>query len=110
MSFNLITNRLFSFPLSRAFMFLAALSGIFLFNGIVKDGTVEFVGPAPINIGGGQFRFDYNYFISATERLDPAATTGQTCPGPSNTLVQCNPTGTFFTIYDIPNLVSVTAP
>jgi hypothetical protein len=109
MSINLITNRLFTLPF-RTFTLFAVLSGVFLFSGIVQAGTVEFVGPGPTPIGGGQFRFNYNYFLSASERLDPAATTGVTCPGPNNTLVQCNPTGTFFTIYDIPNLVSVTAP
>ncbi|HSK71613.1 MAG TPA: carboxypeptidase-like regulatory domain-containing protein [Pyrinomonadaceae bacterium] len=108
MSFNLVTNRLFSSPL-RAFMLFAALGGIFLFAGAAQAGTPSLT-LGPTNIGGGQFQYDYNYAISASERLDPAATTGATCPGPGNTLVQCNPTGTFFTIYDIPNLVSVTAP
>lgn len=110
MSFNLKINRLFSLPLSRAFMLLAVLSGIFLFAGVAQAGTVQFVGPTPVPIGGGQFRFDYQYNLSVSERLDPAATTGATCPGPSGTTVQCNPTGTFFTIYDIPNLISVVAP
>ncbi|HSK74172.1 MAG TPA: carboxypeptidase-like regulatory domain-containing protein [Pyrinomonadaceae bacterium] len=110
MFFDLKINGLFSLSLSRAFLLFAALSGIFLFSTAAQAGTVEFLGPAPTNIGGGQFRFDYRYVLSASERLDPAATNGATCPGPGNTLVQCNPTGTFFTIYDIPNLVSVTAP
>jgi len=55
---------------------------------------------------GGNFVFAYSASVSALETLDPAATNGVTCPGPGNTLVLCNPTGTFFTIYDIPGFVS----
>jgi hypothetical protein len=61
---------------------------------------------------GGDWAFNYSALVSLDERLDPAATNGVTCPGPGNTLVQCNPSGTFFTIYDIPGFVTatVTAP
>lgn len=55
---------------------------------------------------GGNFVFAYSANVSALEALDPTATNGVTCPGPGNTLVQCNPAGTFFTIYDIPGFVS----
>ena len=57
---------------------------------------------------GPNFTFSYSATVTADERLDPNATNGVTCPGPGNTLVQCNPTGTFFTIYDIPGFVSAT--
>ena len=55
---------------------------------------------------GSNFAFNYSASVTTDERLDPAATDGVTCPGPGNTLVQCNPAGTFFTIYDIPGFVS----
>lgn len=55
---------------------------------------------------GSNFAFNYSATVTADERLDPVATDGVTCPGPGNTLVQCNPPGTFFTIYDIPGFLS----
>jgi hypothetical protein len=55
---------------------------------------------------GSNSAFNYSATVTADERLDPAATNGVTCPGPGNTLVLCNPAGTFFTIYDIPGFVS----
>ena len=65
----------------------------------------------PTAVAGG-FAFNYRADLTGDERLDPAATNGQTCPAPGPTLVQCNPPGTFFTIYDIPGFVAVnvTAP
>jgi hypothetical protein len=54
-------------------------------------------GPTPV---GGNFAYNYNANLTGDERLDPAATSGVTCPG-SGAKVQCNPVGTFFTIYDI---------
>jgi hypothetical protein len=61
---------------------------------------------------GGDWAFNYSTSVTLDERLDPSATNGVTCPGPGNTLVQCNPQGTFFTVYDIPGFVSaaVTTP
>jgi len=55
---------------------------------------------------GSNFAFNYSASVTSDERLDTTATDGVTCPGPGNTLVQCNPAGTFFTIYDIPGFVS----
>ena len=55
---------------------------------------------------GPDFAFNYSTTLTIDERLDPAATNGVTCPGAGNTLVQCNPQGTFFTVYDIPGFVS----
>jgi hypothetical protein len=52
----------------------------------------------------GTFTFNYTMSLSNDERLDPTATSGATCPPNGNT--QCNPAGTFFTIYDIPGFVS----
>ncbi len=58
---------------------------------------------------GPNFAFTYTANVTPDERLDPTATNGVTCPGAGNTLVQCNPAGTFFTIYDIPGFVSAFA-
>jgi len=51
--------------------------------------------------GSSPFTYTYGVTLSGDERLDPAATNGATCPGPGSTAVQCNPPGTFFTIYDV---------
>jgi hypothetical protein len=59
----------------------------------------------PIDQLNGTFAYNYEVDLSSIERLDPAATAGVTCPGVGG-LVQCNPTGTFFTIYDIAGFVS----
>jgi hypothetical protein len=55
---------------------------------------------------GADFAFNYTLAVTADEALNPGDTNGVTCPGPGNTLVQCNPAGTFLTIYDIPGFVS----
>ncbi|MFI5165935.1 MAG: hypothetical protein ACHQQS_04875 [Thermoanaerobaculales bacterium] len=60
----------------------------------------------PIPLGGGQYAFNYVLVLPGNERLDPTATNGVTCRGASSTVVLCNPTGTFVTIYDIPGFVS----
>ena len=60
-------------------------------------------GPTPV---GPNFAYNYEIHINGDERLDPTATNGITCPGPGSNFVQCNPTGTFLTIYDIPGYVS----
>lgn len=59
---------------------------------------------------GSTFGFNYSIDLPANERLDPTETATETCPGPVSTDIQCNPTGTFFTIYDIPGFVSASAP
>jgi hypothetical protein len=65
-------------------------------------------GPTLITTGpfAGDFAFNYIAKLSGDERLDPAATDSVTCPGLGHP-VQCNPGGTFFTIYDIPGLAEV---
>ena len=57
----------------------------------------------------GLFTWNYQGDVSFDQRLDPTATNGVTCPGPVGTLVQCNPTGTFFTVYDVLGLQTVNA-
>jgi hypothetical protein len=61
-------------------------------------------------VSGSNFAYNYEALLTSGESLDPTATNGVTCPGPGATLVQCNPEGTFFTIYDIPGYVSASAP
>ncbi|MBZ5594398.1 MAG: PEP-CTERM sorting domain-containing protein [Acidobacteriia bacterium] len=57
-----------------------------------------------VDLGGGDFGFNYAINVSGVERLDPTATNGLTCGGAA-----CNPAGTFFTIYDIPDFVGTGA-
>ena len=109
MSQLLSTFRGFSSLLIRARMFFVALGGILLLSGMAQASIIPSLVAGPVNIGGGQFRYDYQITLSADERLDPAATNGVTCPGPSNSNVQCNPAGTFVTIYDVPGFVSASA-
>jgi PEP-CTERM motif-containing protein len=52
-------------------------------------------------VSGGNFAFNYSANLSGDGRLDPAASSGVTCPGLGGAKVQCNPAGAFFTIYDI---------
>jgi hypothetical protein len=58
---------------------------------------------------GGNFDFNYSFSLSDTGRVDPTATGGITCPGLGGKLIQCNPSGTFFTIYDIAGFISASA-
>jgi hypothetical protein len=62
---------------------------------------------SPVVPSGPNFAFNYRADLSGDSRLDPAATNGITTVGPGGTLIQTNPPGTFFTIYDIPGLQSV---
>ena len=55
---------------------------------------------------GSNFDFNYSATLAPDERLDPAQTAVAPCPGSSS---PCNPSGTFFTIYDIPGFVGVIA-
>lgn len=55
----------------------------------------------------GDFIYTYTASLSGDERLDPAATSGLSCPGIGGSMVQCDPPGSFFTIYDIGGLVGV---
>jgi hypothetical protein len=53
--------------------------------------------------------YTYQVDLLPDESLDPSGTAGVTCPGPASSLVQCNPAGTFVTIYDIPDFVSASS-
>lgn len=59
---------------------------------------------------GGNFRYTYEVSLPDNERLDPTATSGVSCRGTSSSVAQCNPAGTFFTIYDIVGFVGVETP
>ncbi len=100
----------FSSQLIRARMFLAVVGGVLLLSGMAHASLIPSLVNGPVNIGNGQFRYDYRISLSADERIDPAATNGVTCPGPSNSNVQCNPAGTFVTFYDIPSFITASAP
>ncbi len=63
-------------------------------------------GPAP---SGSNYVYSYSADLQQDERLDSNATNGATCPSSSGSLVQCNPAGTFFTIYDVQGFVKATA-
>jgi hypothetical protein len=54
---------------------------------------------------GVNFSYDYQVDLLPDESMNPTATNGVTCPTPGTALVQCNPTGTFVTIYDIQGFV-----
>jgi hypothetical protein len=82
-----------------------------LFVGLLATGfanatIIVSLDSGPTSNGSGGFNFNYRADLSGNERLDPAATNGATCPGPGTVLVQCNPPGTFFTVYDIPGFQS----
>ncbi len=102
MSHNLLTLRAFSSQLKRFRLLFVAFGSILLFSVMAHASIIPTLSAGPINVGNGLFRYDYTITLSADERLDPAATNGVTCPGPSNSNVQCNPPGTFVTFYDIP--------
>lgn len=60
------------------------------------------------NVSPGLYNYSYHADLSSGSRLDPAATNGVTCPGASGP-VQCQPPGTFFTMYDIGGFSGVTS-
>jgi hypothetical protein len=85
---------------------VVAAAGLWSLEVEVAQGSIIAVLGAVTNGGSGTFDFQYLATVSGQERLDPAATGGMTCPGLGGP-VQCNPAGTFFTIYDVRGFVSV---
>ncbi len=53
---------------------------------------------------GGNFLYTYNATLSSDESLNPSPTFGVTCPS-SGPAIQCNPGGTFLTIYDFAGFI-----
>jgi MYXO-CTERM domain-containing protein len=78
-----------------ALLVWAALANASMIPALVSEGAV-----------GSNFTFNYSLYVTDEEQLNPAQSDSVTCPGAGNTLVLCNPAGTFFTIYDIPDFVS----
>ena len=90
--------------MKRAFVLLAV---ILMTTAFANATIIAILTSGPTAVSGG-FSFNYQADLTGDERLDPVATSGVTCPAPGPTLVQCNPPGTFFTIYDILGFVSAT--
>lgn len=77
---------------------------------LASAAIIPMLNPGSPTATGSNFAFNYTADLQQDERLDPAATLGATCPAPNSAKVQCNPPGTFFTIYDVPDFVSASAP
>ena len=88
--------------MKRVFFLLAV---ILMTTALANATIIAILSSGPTPVSGG-FSFNYQADLTGDERLDPVATSGVTCPAPGPTLVQCNPPGTFFTIYDILGFVS----
>jgi hypothetical protein len=87
-----------------------SILGLAAFVPLASAAIIPMLNPGGPTASGSNFAFSYTADLQQDERLDPAATAGMTCPGPNGAKVQCNPPGTFFTIYDIPDFVSASAP
>jgi PEP-CTERM motif len=85
-------------------LILVLVVSVFVAASAKADGIASLVSEVA---DGSNFDFNYQLVLSGSERVDPAATSGVTCPGVGGKLVQCNPAGTFFTIYDIQGFQSV---
>ncbi len=86
---------------SRVGISILALAGLAV-SGNASIIPVLVSGPTP---DGSNFAYSYSANLQQDERLDPNATNGVTCQGIGG-LVQCNPAGTFFTLYDVEGFVS----
>ena len=112
MSHILLALRVFSSQLVRFRLLFVAFGSILLFSGMAHASIIAVLTSGPTPIGGGRFQYTYRFDVTNDERVDPAATNGATCPSPTLVNIQCNPPGTFLTIYDIPGFVAAgtTAP
>ena len=87
--------------------FSAILSAILLSSLTASAALIPSLDSGPLQVAMGAYAYNYSVEITGGERLDPSATDGVTCPGNLGAPVQCNPAGTFFTIYDFAGFVSV---
>jgi len=87
---------------------LGIFSVILLTSLTASAALIPSLDSGPLAVGMGAYAYNYSAEITGGERLDPNATNGVTCPSNTGALVQCNPAGTFFTIYDFAGFVSVT--
>jgi hypothetical protein len=89
--------------------FTYIFSSLVLFSSFTASAAlIPGLDSGPLEVAMGAYAYNYSIEITGGERLDPAATNGVTCPGNNGALVQCNPTGTFFTIYDFEGFLAVT--
>jgi len=75
---------------------------------ITKASIIPIFTSGPTASGSGGYSYDYTADLQQDERLDPAATNGVTCLSMGSPIA-CNPSGTFFTIYDFAGYVSSSA-
>jgi len=84
-------------------------SSIVLFTALTASAAlIPSLDSGPLQVAMGAYAYNYSVEITAGEQLNPVATNGVSCPGNNGALVQCNPTGTFFTIYDFEGFIAVT--
>jgi hypothetical protein len=97
---NRVTSRILL--LAATVLFAAAPANAALIPVLISGPTVDV----------SNFAYNYQVDLLPDESMNPTGTMGVTCPAPNQALAQCNPTGTFVTIYDIPGFVnaSVSAP
>ncbi|MGA2597295.1 MAG: hypothetical protein ABSH09_09945 [Bryobacteraceae bacterium] len=86
----------------------AVLSSFLFLAAIGNASIIPELSGAPSGPSGGPYTYNYTANLQQDESLNPVATDGVTCPGLGG-LVQCNPPGTFFTLYDINGYVSGSA-
>src|SRR5271165_2471698 len=86
----------------------AALLSLLFTVAVGNASIIPVLSGAPSGPSGGPYTYDYTAQLQQDESLDPVATAGVTCPGLAG-LVQCNPAGTFFTLYDINGYVQDSA-
>lgn len=84
-------------------------SSFVLFTSLTASAAlIPSLNSGPLEVAMGAYAYNYSIEITGGEQLNPAATNGVSCPGNAGSLVQCNPTGTFFTIYDFEGFIAVT--
>lgn len=90
---------------------VGVFAGFLTFLGIGNASIIPTLTSGPV-ADGPNWDFNYTAALQQDERLDPLATDGVTCPS-TGAPIQCNPTGTFFTLYDVGSpstFISASAP
>ncbi len=78
---------------------VAVFVGLLTFMGIGNASIIPTLTSGPV-ADGPNWDFNYTATLQQDERLDPLSTGGVTCPS-TGAPIQCSPTGTFFTLYDV---------
>ena len=73
------------------------------FSGLATASIIPILVTGPT--GTGPFDYSYNVMLSSGDSLNPSDTAGDTCGGEP-----CVPPGTFFTLYDVPGVMGISAP